>query len=256
MVSCLRLLALTSLLCIASGARPLSSISWSGDATSSAIPTAQRDFDYFMFVRQWAGSFCSTHACPLVPNRGFHFTIHGLWPNYSNGSWPQFCTPEDKFDEDQLEDLMDDLEVEWPSVYDSDETFWEHEWSKHGTCALDIFPSEHSYFGHILKLHWRYDLSAALRRADIVPSRTSVYRTKDLIAAIEDMYGARPLVHCGRKRQLSEIWMCLDKDLKAFDCDTSQEGNACQEVVIPPFKSRLDVDQLSSKDEEERDGVQ
>ncbi|EFJ52050.1 S-like RNase, partial [Volvox carteri f. nagariensis] len=196
-----------------------------------------REFDFFLLVRQWPGSYCSSNDCPRLRDFGFHFTIHGLWPNYSNGSWPQFCTPEDKFDEDQLEDLMDDLEVEWPSTFFSSENaeFWEHEWSKHGTCALDIFPSEHSYFGHILKLHWRYDLSAALRKANILPSTSTAYRAQDLIDVIDDTYGVRPLVHCDDEGQLSEIWMCLDKDLKPFDCDTSQEGNACQEVVIPPL---------------------
>lgn len=34
-----------------------------------------------------------------------HFTIHGLWPNYNNGQWPQFCDPDYKFDEDQIADL-------------------------------------------------------------------------------------------------------------------------------------------------------
>lgn len=37
---------------------------------------------------------------------------------------------------------------------------------------------------------------AALRAKDIVPRKDTVYRAADVAAAIEERYGARPLVHC------------------------------------------------------------
>lgn len=37
---------------------------------------------------------------------------------------------------------------------------------------------------------------AALRAKDIVPRQGTVYRAADVAAAIEERYGARPLVHC------------------------------------------------------------
>ncbi|GIL83126.1 hypothetical protein Vretifemale_11941 [Volvox reticuliferus] len=238
MDSCLRALALVSLVYIANGARLLSSTSVFGHMSTAGVTVrdAARDFDYFMFVRQWPGSFCSKHACPLVSNHGFHFTIHGLWPNRKDGTWPQFCDTDYDFEEDKIDDLLDELKSEWPTVYDSYEEFWDHEWSKHGTCALDVFPSEHSYFKSILRLHRQYDLAAALGQAGIVPSTKVVYRTKDLSKAIYDMYGVRPLVHCSNG-QLSEIWICIDKKLQPFDCDASHEHNPCQKVTIPPFST-------------------
>jgi hypothetical protein len=30
----------------------------------------QREFDNFVFVRQWLGSVCDTHACPMVHVHG------------------------------------------------------------------------------------------------------------------------------------------------------------------------------------------
>ncbi|GLI59989.1 hypothetical protein VaNZ11_002048, partial [Volvox africanus] len=213
MDSCLRALALASLLCIANGARLLSSNSVFGykSADGVSLRDEARGFDNFMFVRQWPGSFCSKHACPLISNRGFHFTVHGLWPNYKDGTWPQFCDKDYAFDEDQISDLLNELRSEWPTVYDSYEEFWDHEWSKHGTCALDVFPTEHSYFENILELHRLYDLAAVLGRAGIVPSTETVYRTKDVANAIYNAYGVRPLVHC-YEGELSEIWLCLDKE--------------------------------------------
>ncbi|GLC48244.1 hypothetical protein PLESTB_000074700 [Pleodorina starrii] len=223
----LRGFALAGLLCLASCARHVVSL--------QTINRQATKFDYFLLVRQWPGSYCSKHSCTLLHNRGYHFTIHGLWPNYDDGTWPQFCDASNKFDEDKLEDLMDELESEWPSTMDSDENFWEHEWSKHGTCSVGIFPTEHSYFSNVLKLHRRYDLAAALRKADIVPDKHKVYRAKDLADAIHDEYGVRPVVHCYDK-ELSEIWMCFDKDLVPYSCDEAHIGNTCQQLTIPPLR--------------------
>ena len=69
-----------------------------------------------------------------------YFTIHGLWPQYSDGGYPSYCTDE-AFNPDSPEAVgLDDMYQRWPNVQsattDSDyEEFWEHEWTKHGTCS-------------------------------------------------------------------------------------------------------------------------
>ena len=55
-----------------------------------------------------------------------------------------------------------------------DATFWEHEWAKHGTCALSMFPSEHKYFKTVLRMHHRYDL--AVRPAAVAVDEGSAAR--------------------------------------------------------------------------------
>lgn len=94
----------------------------------------------------------------------FHFTIHGLWPNYKDGGWPEFCDSENTFDESKIEDLKEQMEEEWPSFMgnNDDAVFWKHEWEKHGTCATDVLPDEHKYFKTVLKLHYRYNLEVCL----------------------------------------------------------------------------------------------
>jgi hypothetical protein len=120
----------------------------------------------------------------------FHLTIHGLWPNYKDGTWPQFCDSDRKFDVDKVSDLRHELQEQWPSVtdddeWDSDETFWEHEWSKHGTCSRDVLPTEHSYFKHVLDLHSRYDLAVSGGR------------------------GERPTGHCGTDQYVKCAWTAV-----------------------------------------------
>ncbi|KAG2486449.1 hypothetical protein HYH03_014896 [Edaphochlamys debaryana] len=211
-----RSLALVTLLVgVARAARPT--------RQSGAEPS--HNYDYLLLVREWPATFCEHEACSSLKSGGFHFTIHGLWPEFLDGTWPQFCDASYKFDMTKLGDVKETMEKEWPSFAGSDENFWEHEWSKHGTCALDVLPSEHKYFKTVLALHAQYDLEAALAAARILPSRTASYRTADLERAVQAAHGARPQLHCS-DGALSEVWMCLDKTLRPFDCPAPAPGPA------------------------------
>lgn len=59
-------------------------------------------------------------------------------------------------------DLLPDLERVWPSWSSGDEQFWEHEWSRHGTCAAAVLGSERAFFKAVLRLHSR--LNVQVRR--------------------------------------------------------------------------------------------
>ena len=58
------------------------------------------------------------------------YMIHGLWPQINSTSYPENCekvsyvTP--------IGDLLDDMNMYWHSC---DNTLWEHEWEKHGSCT-------------------------------------------------------------------------------------------------------------------------
>lgn len=78
-------------------------------------------------------------------------TIHGLWPQYVTAGYPSFCTTE-PLNTSAIETVIgiDTLITFWPNVQYADTDpaytqFWEHEWSKHGTCSglsqIDYFAS-------------------------------------------------------------------------------------------------------------------
>lgn len=49
-----------------------------------------------------------------------------------------------------------------PELYPTaDLGFWEHEWSRHGTCARTITGLRPDYFEAVLKLHESYDLDVS-----------------------------------------------------------------------------------------------
>lgn len=86
------------------------------------------------------------------------FTVHGLWPDNGDGSYPRYCKPEEKFNPAFVQDMLDTMRLEWPSYYGSDNGFWAHEWEKHGTCSAPYLKDEEEYFSTILKLKEEYDL--------------------------------------------------------------------------------------------------
>lgn len=70
----------------------------------------------------------------------------------NDGTYPSSCTTE-SLDPALLTDLSDDLSSKWPNVKSMSgsghASFWDHEWSKHGTCSgLD----QRSYFASALGL--------------------------------------------------------------------------------------------------------
>lgn len=103
------------------------------------IPTF-RDYVYFLSLQK-----CSKNS---------EYTIHGLWIDYKDGGYPQFChnTP---FIKEDLQPILKTLETNWHSCIHGkgkdNYSFWKHEFKKHATC----FPTqltELEYFSKTLEL--------------------------------------------------------------------------------------------------------
>jgi len=82
-------------------------------------------------------------------NKNWH--IHGLWPQYNINSYPSFCR-DVTFDINELRTILPELQKYWYSTESTDDTFWEHEWKKHGSCMFDKM-DEFDYFNTTLKLY-------------------------------------------------------------------------------------------------------
>ena len=79
------------------------------------------------------------------------WTVHGIWPSVNKGPLGPFnCNNSIHFDPKSLEPIMDKLNVQWTDVHKNaqKDDFWKHEWTKHGTCAiqLEAINTELKYF--------------------------------------------------------------------------------------------------------------
>jgi ribonuclease I len=83
------------------------------------------------------------------------YSIHGLWPQWPNGSWPQYCNNGSKFEMKNVGTILSEMNEYWYSCPgdSSNFLFWSHEWSKHGTCT---YMSQESYFSLGLSIYQSY----------------------------------------------------------------------------------------------------
>ena len=63
------------------------------------------------------------------------FSIHGLWPQYTENVYPSYCQSVD-FSLETLDPIMGELKNKWYSNRGPDDTFWKHEYEKHGSCVF------------------------------------------------------------------------------------------------------------------------
>ncbi|KAL6840044.1 hypothetical protein ACP4OV_029854 [Aristida adscensionis] len=228
----------------------------------------QREFDYFALALQWPGTICAAtrHCCA---NNGCcrskpleTFTIHGLWPDYEDGTWPSCCR-HTSFEMDKILPLKEKLDKYWPSLYCSSSStcfsgkgpFWAHElgmqltlvifpcmWlhimacaaqflasrlifsGKHGTCSAPVVQDELQYFSTALDLYFKYDVMEMLANGGIQISNGKEYALSDVIDAIKHAFGGLPQIVC-KKGSVQELRLCFDKDLKPRDCLTTTATN-------------------------------
>ena len=79
------------------------------------------------------------------------FSIHGLWPQDSLNSYPSFCRAVN-FNLDKLNPIIDQLNNYWYSNKGSNDTFWKHEYEKHGSCMF-VSMDEFNYFNKTIELY-------------------------------------------------------------------------------------------------------
>jgi ribonuclease T2 len=190
-------------------------------------------FDYYVLALSWSPSYC---AAAVERGRGrfpeqqcgarrYSFVVHGLWPQYESG-YPENCqVPPPRLDRNIVSEMLDLM----PSprlIY--------HEWDAHGTCSgLD----PRTYFATIRKAR------------EMVRIPDEYADPKDYItvapgevqsAFVRVNQGLSPegvVVTCNRRR-LSEVRVCLARDLQFRDCSGAARRGACRRdrVVMPPVR--------------------
>jgi ribonuclease T2 len=178
-------------------------------------------FDYYLLTLSWAPEFCHSHGdSPECQGKHFGFVVHGLWPQYTKGGWPESCsTAAGLADPSTMTDIMPD-----PSLI-------AHEWSKHGTCSgLDA----DGYFKLIRQaftsIHVPGKFTAPAEKFSIPPAGVKdAFMQANPQLAREDM-----TVSCGNN-YLTAVSVCMSKDLQPTACQNLRDCRA-NTIKVPPVQ--------------------
>lgn len=99
-----------------------------------------RSFDYYLFSLSWSPEYCHGHpeAVECAEGKHYGFIVHGLWPQFNDGRYPEHCSDANAASVPALlAEIMPD-----PGLI-------AHEWKTHGTCTG--LPSD-QYFGLIRRI--------------------------------------------------------------------------------------------------------
>lgn len=133
------------------------------------------------------------------------FALHGLWPDGTGATWPQWCAPAPILSRQTIGRFY------WATPSPQ---LLQHEWSKHGTCMKGMTPER--YFGLSNRLY------ATLHYPDMQQMASSPPTTGSLALAFAAANpGMKPdgiRFNLDQAGWLRELWLCLDTRFRWRTC--------------------------------------
>ena len=196
---------------------------------------APGEFDFYVLSLSWSPSFCEEasernrgggggRSQMQCSGRPYAFVVHGLWLQYENG-FPEYCQRLSPRLNRNIVSSMLDLMPAPGLIF--------NEWDKHGTCSgLD----SRNYFETIRKARAAIKIPAEYLELSQAKTVAPGEVEEAFIKANAGLSNAAISVTCNRTR-LSEVRICLSKDLQFRACD-ELERRSCRrdQVTMPPIR--------------------
>ncbi len=184
-------------------------------------------FDYYVLALSWSPGWCTLKGdarnapeCRAGAGRGF--VLHGLWPEYSAGGWPEHCPTSLPPPARRLAEGMADI---MPSA-----ALARYQWAKHGVCSGLPAPE---YFAAARQAFEGIKLPDALKPGQL-PARMTVRGLKSAFLRANAGLTSRAIAVVCTRGILRELRICLTRDLKPRACGTGVRDYCSDSVTIPP----------------------
>ena len=194
---------------------------------SDEAPAQEQD-GYLLLALSWTPSWCELEGAAredarCAPASGVGWKVHGLWPQYTQGGWPEFCdTPHPGPTRAQTAAMVDFM---------GSGGLANHQWRKHGTCTGQ---SSDAYFARTRAAF------EALALPDTIRAQNQQVRLApaDLLTAFRSAnpgIGAEMAIVTCRAGLAHEIRLCLTHDLHPRNCDAELLSRGCKanSVLLP-----------------------
>jgi ribonuclease T2 len=191
---------------------------------------APGEFDFYVLSLSWSPSFCEQasergggRSQIQCGGRPYSFVVHGLWPQYERG-FPDYCQrPSPRLDRNIVSSMLDLMPA--PGLIFN-------EWDKHGTCSG---LGARAYFETIRKARSAVKIPEEYLELS-APKTVAPAEIEDaFIKANPGLSSSSIAVTCDKTR-LSEVRICMNKDLQFRACEEI-DRRACrrEQVTMPPI---------------------
>jgi ribonuclease T2 len=190
----------------------------SSQAVAQTTPTGSQNFDYYLLNLSWSPEFCHSHPTAIECARHSTFVLHGLWPQNTDGTYPQNCSNDPgPADPSQYADIYPD-----PGLL-------QHEWKTHGTCS-GLSPD--AFFTAARTAFQSVAIPPTLTQLDHQISLPPAQILSLVSQSNPSLSGNNLALSCGNN-YLTAVEVCLDKQLHPTACGPIRSCRA-NTVRIPP----------------------
>jgi ribonuclease T2 len=194
---------------------------------------APGEFDFYVLALSWSPSYCeaaqergSLGRSQQIQcgGRPYSFVVHGLWPQYDRGS-PNYCQqPAPRLDGRIVSSMLDLMPA--PGLIFN-------QWDKHGTCSG---LQQRAYFETVRKARAAIKIPEQFLELSAHKMVAPGEVEEAFVTANPGLSASAISVTCDTRR-LSEVRICLNKDLQFRSCE-EVDRRACrrEKVVMPPVR--------------------
>jgi len=194
---------------------------------------APGEFDFYVLSLSWSPSYCAEaaergqsgrHQQVQCSGRPFSFVVHGLWPQYERG-FPDYCErPAPRLPREIMTSMLDLMPA--PGLIFN-------EWDKHGTCSG---LAAKAYFETVRKARAGVKIPPEFLDPESEKTLPPEAIEEAFVKVNPGLSRSAIAVTCAKNR-LSEVRICLSKDLQFRACEEI-DRRACRrdQVTMPPVR--------------------
>lgn len=179
---------------------------------------AATGFDFYLLNLSWSPEYCHSHPDAAECARRSTFVLHGLWPQNSDGSYPENCGGKPFPDPSAFSDIYPDAGL------------LEHEWKTHGVCtglsAVDFFGAARAAYQSV---QIPAELANLSSQRSLPPEQIADLFTQ----ANPGLPREAIAISCGNN-WLTAVEICLDKSLHPIACPAVRSCRANVVRIAPP----------------------
>jgi ribonuclease T2 len=179
------------------------------------------NFDYYLLALSWSPEFCTTPAGHKTSkseqcHKPLGFVVHGLWPQFNNGKWPQNCNLNSP--KNVPADIAAIALNAEPPMPPGDPGLLSHEWTTHGTCSgLD----QKGYFTKIKEAAEKVKIPDVLKQPSSPVEMNFDTIVQNFVQVNPGLEAKMLDSNADNKGNISEIHVCFSKQLVFQPCNGS-----------------------------------